>query len=97
MKYIFLVILSCLGLNVRDEVKIKAVVMHKQYKGTNKFIKMESIRQLTKNYPAVNHDHMKDALDDIAKHFEGKKAVFDPKYYRKLVNCMHKFNDSLLY
>ena len=41
-------------------------------------------------------DHMKDALDDMQKHYDGKNAQFDPKFYHKLVQCFNKYDDEML-
>ena len=42
-------------------------------------------------------DDMKDALDDMEEYFNGKGAKYDQKYYDELVECLHKYDDTLLY
>ena len=39
---------------------------------------------------------MKKMLDDMEVYFNGKGAVYDPVYFKKLNDCMAKYDDTLL-
>lgn len=42
-------------------------------------------------------DYMKQTLDDMQSFFDGKNSTYDESYYSKLVQCMNKYNDTLLF
>lgn len=41
-------------------------------------------------------DYMRQQLDDMQEHFDGKGAKYNQAYYDKLTSCLNKFNDTLL-
>lgn len=43
-----------------------------------------------------SRDHMKDAFDDMAAHFEGAGNTYDADFYYRISSCMNSNNDLKL-